>query len=55
MRLILILYNTNLIIKNVDVNKPYKSYNHLTAVSIKNRLARKVLAFVPKKSGKEIL
>ena len=47
--------NTNLNIKNVDVNKPYKSYNHLTAVSIKNRLARKVLAFVPKKSGKEIL
>ncbi len=44
--------NTNLTIWNTSAGKPDKPDTSLTAISIQARLARKVLAFVPKKSGK---
>lgn len=44
--------NTNLTIRNTGMCKPYKPAPSSPAVSMQARLARKVLAFVPKKSGK---
>lgn len=47
--------NTNLDIRNTDVDKPYSPYHPLPAISIQARLARKALAFAPRKSGKDKL